>query len=149
MHSFFHGRRTVTTAFASTLAACVTIALASCYTSPDPATMKLAQSPRGVEAKFYLADRSRGTTELLAVTDTGFVVLRGGRVVFVRYERVRTVSFRKVGFLDLQGTRPNRKLRERLSYMSRFPFGLNDAVLAELLSIAGQQAPDTIAARRR
>ena len=108
MQSFLRSRRTMTALLASALTACVTIALSSCYTSPEPRTMKIAWSPRGAEAKFHLTDRSRGTTELLTVADTGFVVLRGGRVVFVRYERIRGAWFEHVGHTPLEGAGPDR-----------------------------------------
>ena len=131
------------------LAAVVAIALSSCYTSPDPARLKLARSPRGIEARFALTDRSPGRTELLAVTDTGFVVLREGRVVFLRYDRIRRARLQTVGLLAMNGATPDRGLRERLAYLSRYPFGVPDAALVELMRNAGQQAPDTIRARDR
>src|SRR5687768_3750702 len=89
MESFFHIRRT-RIMFSAALAVLGIIAVSSCYTSPDPMRWEFARSPHGIEARFALSDRSRGATELLAVTDSGLVVLRGGRVVFIRYARIQS-----------------------------------------------------------
>lgn len=117
---------------------------AACFTSPRPETLAVANGPRGVAGEIWFRDKSKARVELIEVRDTAYVVAHAGRIAVVPYSSVAEASFETVGPLGLgRGRAPSAKTRERLRFLSRYPFGIPEAAMAELLRTAGQDAPDT------
>lgn len=84
--------------------------------------------------------QERIQAELLRVDETGLLVLQGARVVHVPWSdlfRVR-VAGGPPGTVTLGGMPPNAQALEALRLRSRYPFGLTDAQLQELLAASGQ-----------
>lgn len=88
--------------------------------------------------------------ELLQVLDTAFVVLHGAHVAIVPYREVEDASFETVGAVTTsRGYVPTMKVRERLRLLSRYPFGMPDTAMSELLRAGGQDAPGSLPAAPR
>jgi hypothetical protein len=131
------------------LAGAISIA---CFTSPRPETLAVATGPRGVSGQLWFLDKTNVRIELLEVRDTAYLVMHEGRVALVPYASVAEASFETVGPLEIgRGRVPSAKTRERLRFLSRYPYGVPEAALSELLRSAGQDAPDAppLPARRR
>ena len=134
-------------ALSSATLALALAAAVGCYTSPHPATLPSARGPRGVPGELRLAGQGeRVAMELLEVRDTAYVGLRGGRVVIIAFQNVNGARFDGYGYVTRwRGEIPSPRQRERLRLLSRYPFGIPDAAMAELLRAAGQDAPESFA----
>ena len=121
--------------------------LSACMTSAHPASFEPARGPRGVEGTIVVSGRTHSPVELLAIHDSGYVVLVGGRVGFASFPAVTRAWFRQLGpsvATDRMGV-PAPDMREQLRFASRFPYGIPDQAMAALLQRGGQQAPDNLA----
>jgi hypothetical protein len=76
-----------------------------------------------------VADATRLTGELLAVEESGLLLLSGQTVLFVSYESITGVK---------AGEPPPPETRETLRLVSRFPYGLSPEVRAALLAAYDQ-----------
>lgn len=117
--------------------ACLTIvvlAAGACFTGPSAGSFTPAVSGHGVDAHLHLG-RRRVEGELLELRDTGYVVINTLGVQIVPFSGVDAASFDGLG--SLYGT-PGSDWSERLRLASRFPHGMPDSALAQLLAVTHQ-----------
>jgi hypothetical protein len=94
-----------------------------------------------------MVNKRRVEGELLALTDTGYVLEIGGRIAFARYSDVKEAEFDRVGPLTFKARQtPSVRVRIKMRHLSRFPYGITDTALSALLSNAGQSAPENLGA---
>ena len=144
-----HDARTVSPVRTSVpvFAFAVLFALASaCMTSPRPELLAVARSPRGVTGEIRLVGQRKPViVELLEVRATAYVTLHGARVAIVPFRDVEDASFETVGYVTTsRGHVPSMKARARLRLLSRYPFGMPDTAMSELLRAGGQDAPGSL-----
>lgn len=125
------------------LASVMMLVLCACRTSPDPRRFGPANSPTGITGSVRVAGGGEVVGELLAVTDTAYVMLVNSRVTMAPYAVLTTAHFAYVGRVtDSLGEAPSGKRRQRLELYSRFPFGIPGPAMSALLAKAGQSAAD-------
>lgn len=127
-------------------------ATGGCAYGPTPRTFRPAVNPSGVEAHVSTS-AAQFTGELIEVRSDALVLLstlyatadgrtRGGELVLRRipFASVRTSRFEQMGSdITVSGGRaPDPRVRDRLRLVSRFPHGLPEPVLAQLLAKYGQ-----------
>ena len=84
-------------------------------------------------------DATRLTAELLAVEESGLLLLAGRTVLFVSYASIRTVKFERVKNVRFpSGQMPPPETIEKLRLVSRFPYGLSPEVKTALLAAYDQ-----------
>ena len=110
------------------------LALAACRTGPRIENFPPANSPAGVMARLGVG-RQRVEGELLAVSDSGFVVRQAPQIAFVPLSAVRWARFAGFGPMSLRDPATIVTLR----HASRFPAGIPPAVLPRLLEEASQR----------
>lgn len=114
---------------------------AACYTSPPVERFPLARKPGGIGASIRMANGRSIDGELLAVNDTAYVVSWNQYVGVVRYADVKAATLEGIGAVNLwETTKPTRDVLYRARLMSRFPYGIPDTALAELLGTRQQTA---------
>ena len=120
----------------SVIAACLPV---------GPTARRLANSADGIYANVQLAGRPkvRFAGELLAVRDSTLLLLREDdeHVVEVPIRAIRYASFQQHGTL-IDGGNIERRDREKLRLMSRFPGGVSPELEARLLEAYGQTEPE-------
>lgn len=123
-------------------AATVSLSLVACTWGMTPARLPAANGPEGVQ----VAVRVRGESvdrvgELFAVDSIGMMV-HGTELQRVAWSRVHAVDV--AGFGAPYDVAPGRAVdlpaRRRLALLSRYPQGLDEALLARVLSALGQAA---------
>lgn len=123
----------------------VALALAACHLGPRVSSFPPAVDPEGASVEIT----GRGPSfqaELLAVSDTGLLLLRNRAVVFARYAAIREATFEQVSEAVVgQGVAPDPATRERLRLISRFPQGVSTERLRALLAGYGQETVDVLA----
>ena len=97
-----------------------------------------AKGPNGVQVVVQTAESIAG--ELLATRDEGLVLLSRGHVVLVPYTAIRLSTVVEEVVRLRPFTTPPMRDRERLRLLSRFPDGVPDGYLAQLLANANQDA---------
>lgn len=86
--------------------------------------------------------------ELLFVQDSSVVVMTP-RVVIVGFRDMRQLTFASFRWPQRVDRRlPSGAAMDRARSVSRFPFGIPETALSELLHAAGQSAPDTLRSAR-
>ncbi len=121
-----------------------TLAFAACHFGPRVSSFAPAVDPEGVSVEI-VSHGAPFQAELLAVSDTGLLVLRNRTVVFVRYAIIREATFEHVSDAVGQEVAPDPATRERLRLISRFPQGMSAERLRLLLVGYGQKAVDVLA----
>lgn len=121
-------------------AALIVVSLAAaCRFGPKIEQVSLARSPRGA---MYAVTRAVGTVngELLTVTDEGFVVLDGQRMVTIPFAEIRDARSPELGkdYRLRDGKRPDPQLMARLRRVSHFPQGITPEIQARLLTLYPQ-----------
>ena len=130
-------------------AAATALALAACTLGTRPATFEPARSPQGIEARIgYWGPRHTVLAlvgELLAVTDSGLVVLSADRrLVHAHWPVLVSATFRQIGVRLHGGDAPDPRARERLRLVSRFPQGLSAELTSRLLSSLGRDRMEVL-----
>jgi hypothetical protein len=115
--------------------------LTGCTFGQRPQNLAFTRAPLGANAELS-TDAGAVRGELVAVEDSGLMVLRGRRLLFVPLQRIQTVTIQTLGRMNLRQGSPENFRSARL--VSRYPYGLSPQVLAALLRTYGQTAPDSL-----
>lgn len=113
--------------------------LAACSIGPRVSSFAPAVHPEGVEVEL----RSRTATfhaELLAVSDTGLLLLRDRALVFASYGAIQDATFQELSQEIWKGEPPDSTERRRLRLVSRFPQGVSAERLQALLTAYHQDS---------
>jgi len=119
------------------------LVVVACSLGPRVKTFAPVREPRGLVAQVSRG-RERFDAELLAVTDSALLMLNplAGQVVLVPYNAATRVRFPQIPTIYTlkRGSEPSPDQRERLRLWSRFPPGVNAALLSQLLSAYRQDS---------
>lgn len=126
----------------------IAIVSGACMTGPSVRDYQPALRPNGIEGTLIMDSWGTHDVELLALTDTAYLVMKWNRVAVAPYRQVRNASFRQFGIAAEEYRPPAGQRREDLRLVSRFPAGISPAVLAALLAETGQAAPDHLGGSR-
>jgi hypothetical protein len=123
-------------------AAMLSLSLVACTWGMTPARLPAANGPQGVQVAVRVRGESADRVgELIAVDSIGMMV-RGIELQRVAWSRVHAVDV--AGFGVPYDVAPGRAVdmpaRSRLALLSRYPQGLDEALLARVLSALGQAA---------
>ncbi len=118
------------------------VALA-CSVGPRPQQFPPAREPGGATIQLRLRDKRVVTGELLAVQDSGFLVLDSTRILLVPNRAVRSGSLVTGGGAAFAG-KPLGGTREHLRMLSRYPSGVSSELLAGLLAAYGRDSVETV-----
>ena len=135
------------------------LAAVSCSSSVEVRNFKPAQGPHGVQMELKLnrnvidGDKVKG--ELLAVHDDAVLlsvvdfpdsVGAGNTVVLVPFGIMDTVKVEQMGTakVESRGEEANETYRARLRLVARFPQGLSDELLSDLLQRMGQREVEVL-----
>ncbi len=114
------------------LLAFLSLSIVGCHMGARAETMAVATSPVGATANLTLAQGST-SGELLAVEDTGLLILRGQSLVPVSYSVIRIAAFPDVGVrYSIDGRVPNLATIRSLRLVSHFPQGMSKDIRATL-----------------
>lgn len=133
---------------APSLALCATT---GCILGRSLSTFEPARSPHGITLTITGWTGIRFQGELLALSDSGLLMLADERVVFVyadAIERVRTAPGAE-GFFVIGGDLGSTPSAQRLIPLSRYPAGISGPVLGKLLNACSQELPELVRAQRR
>src|SRR5262245_47605032 len=122
--------------------------LSACSLGPRVKTYPLAREPQGVRAEIRRG-RQRFPGELLAVTDTAFLVVNtlSGRLVLVPYGATSEVRFDNLplNYTVQSGRPPGREVQQQLRLRSRYPTGVSSDLLSRLLAAYHQDSVEVLA----
>lgn len=115
-------------------------AIAAC-SSPQLRNYAPAQRPAGLLVQLRRDTLTRAV-ELLAVSDTGLLVLDQTHLTFAPYVGIDDLSAKDLPALQQwpERTAPPTEVRDRLRRLSRFPQGVSGDLLAQLLRAYGQDS---------
>ena len=133
---------------APSLALCATT---GCIVGRSLATFGPARSPHGITLTITARTGLRLQGELLALSDSGLLVLVEERVAFLyadAIDRVRTAAGAE-GFFVIGGDLRNSPAAQRLIPLSRYPAGVSTPALRQLLTACSQELPELVRAPRR
>lgn len=141
--------------------AALTITSACFRTSPSPDSA-LTERVLGDNVSLYYGPAAGVYGELLAVTDSSFILMRGrvwtesnsrtlsianpSGVVVVPRRAVTRIEFGLKRF-DTTGGILSPQVIEEIVHRARFPYGLSTEAMATLLRAHGQSKPDTVVVR--
>ncbi|HEX2780428.1 MAG TPA: hypothetical protein VHM30_13070 [Gemmatimonadaceae bacterium] len=115
--------------------------VAACYTSPPLDAFPPARKAGGIYAAMHMMDGRRFGAELLTVNDTAYVLSWDQYVGVARYTDVKQADLEGIGYLhEWAKTKPPREALYRARLMSRFPYGIPDTALKQLLAVKQQAA---------
>lgn len=117
----------------------VVAGLVGCSMGPRVSSFAPATGPEGITAEVQSRDTSFHA-ELLAVSDTGLLLLRGRAVVYAPYLAIRYATFDPLPVVLAKGESPNAKDGERLRLVSRFPQGASAERVRALLAAYHQES---------
>ena len=120
------------------------LALVACHVGTRASSFAPAVDPEGVSAQI-VTHAGTFDAELLAVSDTGLLLLRNRTLVLARYAVIREATFQQVAETVERGVAPDSATRERLRLISRFPQGVSRERLRALLAAYGQPAVEVLA----
>jgi hypothetical protein len=123
--------------------------LASCHTGfgPTPSTFDPAQRPEGVRATLRIeGSGAEMDGEVLEVRDSALLILAETppRVRLVPIDRIRLAEFHQTRVRVSRGRFSTDDGRELIRRLSRFPAGLPEERLRELLEVYGQQVAEPV-----
>jgi hypothetical protein len=119
------------------LSIAVLVSATACFTGPSVGRFRPAQTGHGIEGELRLRDR-RVDGELLEIRDSAYVLVSSDSVMIVPFTAVRGAHFDALG--SVGGGRPRIDNFALLQLSSRFPRGISDATMAQLLAVAGQSS---------
>ena len=119
--------------------------ISACFTSVQPRHFAPAHEATGVMGKVAVTGGRELSGELLAVNDTGYVMLIDSRVTVAPYGKLSAARFAQLGQVTrAAGEAPRSKDRSRLALYARFPYGIPAPAMAALLAKSGQTTQDTV-----
>ena len=125
----------------------LTILLASCHTSPAPEAVPEAVSPYGQPVLVTLVGGRRFRGELLALTDTAWILMMAKKVAMGRIRGIESVELDGVGVITYAaGKFPTEQKLDAARRRARFPYGISPGVMAALLTKTSQASPDDLEA---
>jgi hypothetical protein len=100
-----------------------------------------AHAPEGITVRYQLRNRSDLLeAELLAVRDTGLVVVRQGAVGLLRYRDTNRISFVGIKPSSHGGAPFSESASREIALVSRFPQGISSDLETRLLAAYGQSS---------
>lgn len=112
---------------------------AACYTSPPVEAFPLARKPGGISGSIRMANGRSFAAELLTLNDTAYVLSWNQYVGITRYTDIKQATFEGIGLMsEWEKTKPARDALQRARLMSRFPYGIPDTALTQLLAVRQQ-----------
>lgn len=113
--------------------------VAACYTSPPVEAFPPARKAGGINASLRMANGRSFGAELLTVNDTAYVLSWDQYVGIARYTDVKQAELEGIGYVhEWEKTKPAREALYRARLMSRFPYGIPDTALKQLLAVKQQ-----------
>ncbi len=132
------------------------MAISGCHLGTRIEEFQVAQRPEGIESAIVIDDRTI-TGELTEVRESGLVLLafwgdqddpdqKSRRLLLIPYGALSNASFAQIRSqaLSLEGQPPEEGVRKRLELLSRFPQGLSESLVSELLAAHGQQQIEVV-----
>jgi hypothetical protein len=118
------------------IAAC---AGSACYVGMSAGKYRPAQQPAGVSITM-ITPAGKAAGELLAIRDTGVIILIGQKVHMVPYTAILSSDIDQTSSSYAISNRaaPNADVQTHLRLLSRFPQGLTAELLGQLLQAYGQ-----------
>lgn len=125
----------------------IVLPLAACRYGTSAETFPPAQGPEGVTIRVE-TDSSGLRGELIEVRADGIVLRVGGQMWFLAYRLIESSRLEQYSddFGMGDGEVPPQELRDRMRLLARFPQGLDDEMLDDLLRLYGQtrfRTPDS------
>jgi len=124
--------------------------ISACRIGKDPSKSIAATSPFGARMVLEFEENSgvpglvygnKLWGELLAVTDTGFLVDNGADIILFSFGSFKEAKLDKASSVGtLNGNAPALDRLEKARLFSRYPYGLTETQLAALLKDRGQEA---------
>lgn len=111
------------------------------FTGPSAGSFTPAVSGHGVNTQLRLGGR-RIEGELLQIRDTAYVLMAVEGILIVPFAAVDKAQFENLGSIG-RGA-PDPEWRDRLQLASRFPDGMSDDALEQLLACTKQSGPHYI-----
>lgn len=118
------------------LAVLALVCLAACFTGPSVNTFIPAQTGHGITGVLQLASGGDVEGELLEMRDTAYVFINTRGVIIVPFDAIRGARFDALGWVG--GGRPRADSYDQLQLSSRFPHGMSEATLADVLASTGR-----------
>jgi hypothetical protein len=121
--------------------------LPACHWGGDPKKFAPALTPAGASVAVRVRGETTDRAGELYAADTAGVVIRGPRLVRIRWQRVAAIDVDRLGKgYDVRPDMPvvDAPHRARLAAVSRFPQGLSGSLLERVLSLIGQPALDEV-----
>lgn len=124
-------------------------AASGCVFGRSLATFEPARSPKGVAVTVEAGTGRTFTGELLAVTDSGLLMLVDDRIAFVYGDAMQRLKpgSGATGFYVAGRDFRTIPAVQQLIPLSRFPAGIATPVLAQMLNACSQQVPEPVRAR--
>lgn len=117
----------------------IVLPMSACRYGPSAETFPPAQGPEGVTVRVDIESTGlRG--ELIEVRGDGIVLRVGGQIWFLGYDAIESARFEQYSddFGMTSGRTPPQEARDRMRLLARFPQGLDDTMLDDLLRLYGQ-----------
>lgn len=111
-----------------------------CMTSRPPQSEPRATTPYGETASVTLVGGRRFDGELIAVTDSSWILMVNQQVATVRHAALRFVFIKSIGFMSMSKG-PSPAQLKRAGDAARFPRGAPAGALAIILAKTGQTEP--------
>jgi hypothetical protein len=118
----------------------IAVVVTGCHVGPNAQSYTVARTPYGARLALMVADE-RFEAELLAVRDSGLLVLRSNQLLLVPFRSIddaRSAGGAHVGVELRDGRRPTSDEMERLRIQSRYPQGVTPELERRLLEAYGQ-----------
>jgi hypothetical protein len=116
------------------------LATVACRFGPTARTFIRDHGAHGIRADIVTVQGSSVVGELLAVEDTGLLIEGGDALTRVAYAAIRHARFDQGGATLADDKTVSPSARETLRLRSRFPQGVSEDLLRQLLAVRGQTA---------
>ena len=122
------------------------LVVGACNIGQRPENFPAARVPAGVQVALRVRGEQTDRVGELYVVDSDGLMVRGQRLLRVRWEDVAAMDVLNLGSqYDVAfGETVRAEKRERLALVSRFPNGLSGPILVRVLSLIPQSAVDSL-----